>query len=103
MSTIYSAKNHQPVMFAPLALKCMSQANVEMVLLTLKKGEFIPIHKNPFEVLFYVKSGVGVLTVDQTEHVLGENDMASVANSENRSWENQEEQDLVLLVIKLFK
>jgi quercetin dioxygenase-like cupin family protein len=100
MSTIYSKKNHQEVMPSPLALKCFSQENFEIILLTLKKGESIPLHKNPFEVLFFVKSGMGILTVENDEFELSENDLAMVSLTENRSWINHQDKDLELIVMK---
>lgn len=100
MATIFSKNNHQQVLPSPLALKCFGQENLEIILLTLKRGESIPLHKNPFEVLFYVKSGKGILTVESTAYPLSENDLASVSNNENRSWTNQDEEPLELIVMK---
>ncbi len=101
MAKIYSQTAHQEILKSPLALKCFSEGNIEIVLLKLQKNESIPMHKNPFDVLFLVKSGDGVLTVEQSKFNLTENDLAFVTLSEDRAWINYEEKPLELVVIKL--
>ncbi len=101
MVKIYPKSAHQEILKTPLALKCFSEGNIEIVLLKLEKGESIPMHKNPFDVLFIVKSGNGLLTVEQSLFELNENDLAFVTLTEDRAWINNEEKPLELIVIKM--
>lgn len=103
MVKIYSKSQQQEVMNAPLAMKSLSESNIEMILISLKKGEQVPMHKNPFEVIFFVKSGKGVLTVENDTFTLVETESAWIPLTDNRSWINNEDQVLELLVIKLLK
>jgi quercetin dioxygenase-like cupin family protein len=100
MAKIYLKSEQQKVMSAPLAIKCLEAENIEIILISLKKGEQIPVHKNPFQVIFFVKSGKGVLTVENESFILEQNESAFVPTSENRSWENNECETLELFVIK---
>lgn len=101
MVKIYPKSAHQQLMATPLALKCFSEGDIEIVLLKLEKGETIPMHKNPFDVLFLVKSGSGVLTVEQNNFNLEENELAFVSLTDDRAWINLEEKPLELVVVKL--
>jgi quercetin dioxygenase-like cupin family protein len=103
MVKIYTKSDQQEVMSAPLAFKCMNDRNIEIVLISLKKGEKIPIHNNPFEVIFFVKSGKGVLTVEEESYTLEENESALISDTDNRSWVNNEQKVLELLVIKMLE
>lgn len=101
MAKIYKNSDHQEVLPSPKAIKCFSELGLEIIHLTLQKGESIPIHKNPFDVLFIVKSGAGKLEVEQDVFELSENELAFVPQIENRSWSNPNDQDLELIVIKM--
>lgn len=103
MVKIFSKSDHQEVMSAPLAFKCMHDRSIEIVHISLKKGEQIPTHTNPFEVVFFVKSGKGVLTVENETFTLEENESALISDTDNRSWVNHEQKVLELLVIKLLE
>ncbi len=101
MAKIYLKSEQQKVMSAPLAIKCLEAEHIEIILISLKKGEQIPVHKNPFQVIFFVKSGKGILTVENESFILEQNESAFVPVSENRSWTNNESETLELLVMKL--
>lgn len=101
MATIYKIKDHQEVLASPLALKCFNNKELEIILLSLKKGESIPMHKNPYDVLFYVISGRGMLTTEVEEINLGKNELAYVQKEEDRSWINNDEEVLELMVLKM--
>ncbi len=103
MATIYTKSNHQVALASPLALKCFSEENIEIVFLILKTDESIPIHKNPFNVLFYVKSGKGIINVENQEYNLCENELVFVLSNENRSWKNIDKANLELIVVKMLK
>jgi len=101
MATIYKTNDHQEVLASPLALKCFNNKEFEIILLSLKKGESIPMHKNPYDVLFYVISGKGTLTIEHENTELDKNELAYVQKEEDRSWINNDEEILELMVIKM--
>ncbi len=79
-----------------------SENQVELVHLLLKPGENLAEHKNPFDVIFFVIQGSGVLTVENDSRELNANDTTKITSDKNRSWKNTGDQDLRILVIKLF-
>lgn len=78
-----------------------SEKQIELVHLTLKPGENLAEHKNPFDVIFFVADGSGVLSIEGKESVLSKNDVTKVTSDKNRGWKNNTDQDLRLLIIKL--
>lgn len=78
-----------------------SEKQTELVHLTLKPGESLAEHKNPFDVIFFVAEGSGILTIEGEVFVLNMNDVTKVTSAKNRGWKNNSNQDLRLLVIKL--
>jgi quercetin dioxygenase-like cupin family protein len=78
-----------------------TEKQIELVHLTLKPGENLAEHKNPFDVIFFVAEGSGVLSIEGKESILSKNDVTKVTSDKNRGWKNNEDQDLRLLVIKL--
>ena len=78
-----------------------SEKSVELVHLLLKSGETLAEHKNPFDVIFFVIEGSGILSVDGQNHQLKSNDTIKIISSKIRGWENNTPSDLRLLVIKL--
>ena len=79
-----------------------SEKQIELVHLLLKPGENLDEHKNPFDVIFFVAEGSGVLSIEGKEFNLTNNDVTKVTFDQNRGWKNNTNQDLRLLVIKLF-
>lgn len=79
-----------------------SENQLELVHLTLQPGESVSEHKNPFDVIFYVVQGSGTLTVENDSYELSANDTTKITSDKNRSWKNTGDQDLRILVIKLF-
>ena len=78
-----------------------SEKPVELVHLLLKPGEDLENHKNPFDVIFFVIEGSGLLGVDGEKQQLHKNDTLKVTLEKMRSWHNNTQSDLRLLVIKL--
>jgi len=79
-----------------------SEKPVELVHLLLKPGEKLESHKNPFDVVFFVIEGSGLLTINDEKKQLKSSDTIKVTSEHLRSWENNTQTDLRLLVIKLF-
>ncbi len=73
----------------------------ELIHLTLKRGEVLEKHDNPFDVIFYVLEGKGRLIVENEVFELSVNDCTSVKTGINRSWENTDDTDLKVLVYKV--
>jgi len=78
-----------------------SEKTVELVHLTLKPGEQLAEHKNPFDVIFFVVEGAGILTINGKPTKLKATDTLKVTSEINRGWENNTDNDLKILVIKL--
>ncbi|MBL8027617.1 MAG: cupin domain-containing protein [Fibrobacteres bacterium] len=78
-----------------------SEKPLEIVHLKLRPGESIGLHKNPFDVIFYVIEGNGTLTVEDTVVEMKSGDTTKIDSSKLRSWINDSKADLRLLVIKL--
>ncbi|MCB2194439.1 MAG: cupin domain-containing protein [Bacteroidetes bacterium] len=78
-----------------------SEEKIEIVHLLLKPGEKMDEHKNPFDVIFFITEGKGSLSVEGKEHILTTNDTIKITSEKNRGWENNSNQNLRLLVIKL--
>jgi quercetin dioxygenase-like cupin family protein len=78
-----------------------SEQQLEIVHVLLKAGEKLAEHKNPFDVIFFVAEGSGILTIEGEVFELKMNDVTKVTSDKNRGWKNNSNQDLRLLVIKL--
>lgn len=78
-----------------------SEEKIEIVHLVLKPGEKLEKHTNPFDVIFFVIEGKGVLDVENEKIQLNATDTLKISSEKNRSWENTYTNDLRILVIKL--
>ena len=75
--------------------------DVEIVHIRMKPGQKQDLHKNPLDVIFFVLEGKGNFTCGDKTYTFGKNSTISVEKAELRAWENKENEELVLLVIKL--
>ncbi|MFO7830328.1 MAG: cupin domain-containing protein [Bacteroidales bacterium] len=78
-----------------------SEKPVELVHLLLKSGETLAEHKNPFDVIFFVIEGSGILTINGKPTNLKATDTLKVTSDLDRGLNNNSEKDLKILVIKL--
>ena len=78
-----------------------SEKQIELIHLLLKAGENLAEHKNPFDVIFFVIEGSGILTIEGEEYNLKATDVTKVTSEKIRGWKNNTDNDLRLLVIKL--
>jgi quercetin dioxygenase-like cupin family protein len=76
--------------------------NNELIHLTLKPGEKLDLHSNPFDVVFYTLSGEGVLNVEGERVEMKTNDTIEIVKGVLRGWENNSTEDLRILVVKIF-
>ena len=98
---IQNLNNSPKVPFDLDAFILHSEEKIEIVHLFLKPGEVLEEHKNPFDVLFFVVEGSGILTIDNEKQNLKKNDTIKVTSDKNRAWENNSNINLRILVIKL--
>lgn len=98
---IQNLNNSPKVPFDLDACILHSENQIELVHLLLKSGENLEDHKNPFDVIFFVIEGSGILSIEGDEFHLKANDVTKVTSEKMRGWKNTSNQDLRLLVIKL--
>lgn len=79
-----------------------SSEKVEMIHLTLFPGDELVPHSNPFDVVFYVLEGEGILTLGDEMMIMNENQTIDVAKDLQRGWRNVSDEILRLLVVKVF-
>lgn len=99
---ITNMKNAPKVPFKLDGRVMFSSKKVEMIHLTLKPGEKLDLHTNPFDVVFYTLSGEGVLDVEGERFPMKPNDTVEVTKEILRGWENNSAEDLRILVVKVF-
>jgi quercetin dioxygenase-like cupin family protein len=75
----------------------------ELIHLTLQPGEELPAHTNPFDVVFYVLEGNGVLSVANDSFKMKQDQTFDVKEGIMRAWKNEGESLLRILVIKILK
>lgn len=98
---IQNLHNSKKVPFDLEAYILHSEKPVEIVHLALKPGESLAEHKNPFDVVFFIIEGSGLITIDGQKMQLNQNDTFKVTSEKMRGWENNTSSNLRLLVIKL--
>ena len=75
--------------------------NVELVHLSLKPGEVLEKHSNPFDVVFYILEGRGIVETDD-ESISVEPDMSiEIEMGINRGITNTGDDVLRVLVVKI--
>ncbi|MBI9054024.1 MAG: cupin domain-containing protein [Bacteroidales bacterium] len=99
--TIRNLSNSPKVPFDLEGYILHSEKQIELVHLTLKPNETLAEHKNPFDVIFFIAEGSGILSIEGEGFVLSKNDVTKVTSDKNRGWQNNTDQDLRLLVLKL--
>ena len=72
--TKVSLKESQPVPFDLDGRFLYRAANYEIIHITLQPGESIPVHTNPFDVVFFIVEGIATLTTDTEIEDLNPND-----------------------------
>ncbi|MGE0090192.1 MAG: cupin domain-containing protein [Bacteroidales bacterium] len=98
---IQNLSNSPKVPFNLNAFILHSKKPVELVHILIKPDERLAEHQNPFDVIFFVIDGSGILSVDGQKHHLKSNDTIKIISSKMRDWENNTDSNLRLLVIKL--
>ncbi len=82
--------------------KMFTSDKVEIIHLTLLTGESLALHTNPFDVVFYILQGDGIVETED-EQITVEPDMTiEIAAGIKRGVRNIGASSLRLLVVKLF-
>ncbi|MDD4457879.1 MAG: cupin domain-containing protein [Syntrophotalea acetylenica] len=74
---------------------------VEVIHILLRPGETVPLHDNPFDVLFYVLEGRGELTIEDEVQQVGGDSLIEIRTGTLRGWKNTGTEPVRLLVIKM--
>ncbi|MCG8412041.1 MAG: cupin domain-containing protein [Bacteroidales bacterium] len=98
---IRNLNNSPKVPFNLEAFILHAEQRIEIIHITIKSGESLDKHKNPFDVIFFVISGTGILSIDNEDFKLSQNDTIKITSEKNRGWLNDSNSDLQLLVVKL--
>ncbi len=83
------------------AHKLFGSDRTEVIHLCFKPGEVLEKHPNPFDLIFYVLEGKGVLEVGEESATLGADSLIEIPADEMRGWINTGSVDLRVLVIKV--
>ncbi|MBI9036049.1 MAG: cupin domain-containing protein [Bacteroidales bacterium] len=78
-----------------------SSNKIETILIKLKAGEEMDIHKNPFDVFFFIISGKGELTTPDDYFQIEKNQSIYITKEELRGWKNTNDSTLEVLVVKI--
>jgi len=93
--------NAEVVPIAIDARKMLTRKECELIHLTLKPGEILDTHDNPFDVAFYTLAGSGELVVGEETRTISPDTVIEVAAGEMRGWRNTGAEDLRVLVLKI--
>ena len=80
-----------------------SDDRIEAILLTLKPGDEIPLHKNPFDVLFAGIEGSATLVTPSEEFTIEPSETIFLTSDEDRAWNNQGKVTAIVMVFKILK
>jgi quercetin dioxygenase-like cupin family protein len=94
-------KSAEKVPISIEARKLLTRKDCELIHLTLKPGEILEKHSNPFDVAFYVLSGSGKLEVGDEIETISADTTIEIAAGELRGWNNNGSENLCVLVVKL--
>ncbi len=83
------------------AWQYVSTEKITLLEIKLNPGEEIPSHQNPVDVIFYIVSGYGNITIDGETIQAKTGDCIPVTKNLDRGWLNPSEEPLCFLVIKI--
>ena len=76
---------------------------MEVILLTIRPGEEIPMHKNLFDVLFAGITGKATLVSPSESLTLQEGETIFISAAEDRAWKNPGKETARIFVIKILE
>lgn len=98
---ITELRNAEQVPINIEARKMLVRKECELIHLSLKPGEDLPVHTNPFDVAFYTLAGTGELTIGEETRAIAPDSVIEVAAGELRGWKNTGTEELRVLVLKV--
>jgi len=99
---IIDLKSAQKVPFKLDGRIMYSSEKIQMVHLNLKPGEKIELHSNPFDVVFYVLEGEGIVYVDENNFNIEKNQALPIKSGQMRGCYNTSKHDFSILVTKIY-
>lgn len=82
--------------------KMFIDPRTEIIHLTLKPGEVLEKHSNPFDVAIYIIEGEGVVETDGEKLIVTSNFCIAVESGAQRGLSNTGKSNLRVLVFKIF-
>jgi len=98
---IIEYKNASKVPIEFEARKLCNRNDIEVIHLIIEEGKVLDRHKKPFDAIFYIISGKGILEAGDNRYVLNENTCIQIEANMERGWINSGKGNLVLLIIQL--
>lgn len=82
--------------------KLFTSKNIELVLISLEPGEKVAKHSVPFDTIFFISSGKGIVELENENVSVSENNMLYCDKNSDHGLVNNSDKKFVVLVIKLF-
>ncbi|MFP4557017.1 MAG: cupin domain-containing protein [Bacteroidales bacterium] len=82
--------------------KMFTSEKVEIIHLTLNQGEVLNKHTNPFDVVFYILEGTGIVETDEHSTTVEPDMSIDIKGNIYRGVRNTGDGSLRLLVVKIF-
>ncbi|GAB6190058.1 hypothetical protein JCM30566_18010 [Marinitoga arctica] len=83
--------------------KLFTSKNIELVLISLESGEKVKKHSVPFDAIFFVSKGEGIIELDDEMVNVKENDMMYCDKNVEHGLINNSKEKFNVLVIKIFE
>ena len=99
---VITPKTAEKVPFNLEGRKMYVNSKAEIIHLTLKSGEVVDIHTNPFDVVFYTLEGTATLNVDGKEVDLPKDCTLEIPKDIQSGMKNKTGNTLSVLVFKVF-
>ncbi|WGS65489.1 cupin domain-containing protein [Marinitoga aeolica] len=83
--------------------KIFTSKKIELVLISLEPGEKVNKHAVPFDTIFFVSKGKGIVEFENNDISVNENDMIFCDKNLEHGLKNNSEDKFNVLVIKIFE
>jgi len=100
MLKVQNIRGLTPFTDALNAIKLFSDERLEVIHITLDVNETIPNHENTVDVVFYILSGKGQITVDGEKQYIEKGDCVEIKKGLTRAWENSGMSPMCVMAIK---
>jgi quercetin dioxygenase-like cupin family protein len=83
--------------------KLFTSKKIELVLISLEPGETVKKHSTPFDAIFFVSKGKGIVEFENENISVNENDMIFCDKNLPHGLRNNSDDKFNVLVIKIFE